>query len=287
LWKRPYFYKEAEVKKEEQKINRREFVKRAAMGTVGLGALLSGLGPSLFVSESLGQEKGLKYRPLGKTGLKVSEISFGGIYIAEAAVLEAAIDKGVNLIHTSYRYQRGDSPLMFGRVLRKPGMRDKVCLAIRGSTREDRLDRTLRTLGTDHADIMVLPVRSDRGVQEINSPRLEELFAILKEKKKIRFCGIAFHGNMAEIMRAAIKRGIFDVMLVRYDLTYRDSLDPLIAEAKKAGIGFIAMKTVKEYREVSYKDTLKKLLENKDVSSLLVGMKSIQEVEEDLSASAG
>ncbi|KPJ57631.1 MAG: hypothetical protein AMS15_09845 [Planctomycetes bacterium DG_23] len=239
------------MKKREQKISRREFVKRLAGGTAigaaGMGALLSGLGPSLFVSESLAQEKGLKYRPLGKTGLKVSEISFGGIYIAEAAVLAAAIDKGVNLIHTSYKYQRGDGLRMFG-------------------------------------DMVLTPIHD---LRRVNRPELPELYARLKEKKKVRFFGLACHSNMAAVMQAAIKRGIFDVMLVRYDLSHRASLDPLVAEAKKAGMGFMAMKTVKEYREGSYKDTLKKLLENKDVDALLVGMKDIQEVEEDLSASSG
>jgi len=279
------------VKKREQKISRREFVKRLAGGTAigaaGMGALLSGLGPSLFVSESLAQEKSLKYRPLGKTGLKVSEISFGGIYIAEAAVLAAAIDKGVNLIHTSYKYQRGDGLRMFGEVLKKPGVREKVYLAIQadkyGPT-EDRVDRTLQALHTDYVDMVLTPIHD---LRRVNRPELPELYARLKEKKKVRFFGLACHSNMAAVMQAAIKRGIFDVMLVRYDLSHRASLDPLVAEAKKAGMGFMAMKTVKEYREGSYKDTLKKLLENKDVDALLVGMKDIQEVEEDLSASSG
>ena len=277
------------MKKRKQEITRREFVKRAAagaaIGTAGLGALLAGLGPSLFVSGTLAQEKGLKYRPLGKTGLKVTEISFGGIYIAEAGVLEAAIDKGVNLIHTSYRYQRGAGLRMYGEVLKKPGVRDKVYLAIQADKRgpsEYRVDRTLQALHTDYVDIVMPPMHD---VERVNRPELPELFAKLKEKKKVRFFGLACHENMADVMQAAIKRGIFDVMLVRYNLGNRASLDPVLAEAKKAGIGFMAMKAVKDAEPGTHKETLKKLLQNKDVDTLLVGMKSFQEVEEDISAS--
>ena len=273
------------MKKRGGGITRREFVKRLAGGTAGMGALLAGLGPSLFVSGALAQEKGLKYRSLGNTGLKVSEISFGGIYIAESAVLEAAIDKGVNLIHTSYRYQRGDGLRMFGEVLKKPGMRDKVYLAIQADKRgptEYRVDQTLQALHTDYVDIVVPPIHD---VERVNRPDLPELFAKLKEKKKVRFFGLACHSNMADVMQAAIKRGIFDVLLVRYNLDNRALLDPVLAEVKKAGMGFMAMKTVKDAEPGTHKDTLKKLLENKDVDTLLVGTKNFQEMEEAISAS--
>ena len=273
-------------KRKQEEISRREFVKRVAagtaIGTAGLGALVSGLGPSLFVSGALAQEKGLKYRPLGNTGLKVSEISFGGIYIAEAAVLEAAIDKGINLIHTSSTYQRGASIRKYGQVLKKPGMRDKVALAIKDGPSEHSVDKALQKLHTDYVDIIVPPMHS---VESVNRPELPELFARLKIKKKVRFCGFACHKDMANVMQAAIRRGIFDVMLVRYNLHYRASLDPVLARAKRAGIGFMAMKTVKDVRRGSFKNTLKILLQNKDVDTLLVGMKSFQDVVEDISAS--
>jgi len=272
-------------KRGRKEISRREFVKRLAGGTAGMGALLTGLGPSLFVSGALAQEKGLKYRLLGKTGLKVSEISFGGIYIAEAAVLEAAIDKGVNLIHTSFKYQRGKGLPKYGQVLKKPGMREKVFLAIQGDKygpSEYRVDKTLQALHTDYVDMVMPPIHD---VKRVNRPELPELFARLKEKKKVRFFGLACHKNMADVMRAAIKRGIFDVMLVRYNLDNRALLDPVVAEVKKAGIGFMAMKTVTGAEPGTHKDTLKKLLVNKDVDTLLVGMKDFQEVEEDISAS--
>ena len=63
-----------------------------------------------------------------------------------------------------------------------------------------------------------------------------------KKAGKIRFAGVSFHGGHAEMVPAMIKLNHFDVFLMSYNFTMDPSTDALIAQAKKAKIGVVAMK---------------------------------------------
>lgn len=134
----------------------------------------------------------MKYRKMGKHGIKLSEMSIGtmyhGSYIPEKqshAVLEEAVNQGINFIDCADRYGIFDSELpmeertpaevVLGKFLKKHGRDDlvissKVWFQMRESPNSGGLSRkhikegirnTLSNLGTDYIDIYFCH-RSDR-----------------------------------------------------------------------------------------------------------------------------
>ncbi|MFJ1754728.1 aldo/keto reductase [Kitasatospora sp. NPDC088134] len=117
----------------------------------------------------------MQYRTLGRTGIRVSTLALGAMNFgrigrttqAEAtALVDAALDAGINLIDTADVYSGGESEELVGRAV--AGRREDVVLATkaglpmgddpnhRGSSRRwltTALDASLRRLGVDHVDL--------------------------------------------------------------------------------------------------------------------------------------
>jgi len=115
-------------------LSRREFLRRAATGAaVSVGAA-AGLGAALrpAAAAATGAEKGRRYRTLGRTGLKVSELGLGTIKIDSPAVVQHAMDLGVNYFDTAACYQGGKSEEKLGRALK--GRREQAVVATKWHT---------------------------------------------------------------------------------------------------------------------------------------------------------
>jgi 1-deoxyxylulose-5-phosphate synthase len=117
----------------------------------------------------------MNYRPLGRTGVQVSQLALGTDNFANPtseaecfAILDAAVEAGVNLVDTSNSYAAGEAERIIGRWLAARGQRDRVFLATkafyptgpgpndRGGSRLHLLracDDSLRRLQTDHLDL--------------------------------------------------------------------------------------------------------------------------------------
>jgi aryl-alcohol dehydrogenase-like predicted oxidoreductase len=117
----------------------------------------------------------MQYRTLGRTGVQVSSLVLGAMNFgalgrttqAEAtAIVDAALEGGINLIDTADRYSQGESEEMVGKAI--AGRRDDIVLATKanspmgdernhqGSSRRwlvTALDDSLRRLGVDHVDL--------------------------------------------------------------------------------------------------------------------------------------
>ena len=117
----------------------------------------------------------MRYRTLGRTGVKVSTLCLGAMMFGAfgnpdhdegVAVIDAAIDAGVNFIDTADVYSRGESEEIVGRALK--GKRDSIVLATKanGQMTDDRnsagnsrrwlmqeCENSLRRLGTDYIDL--------------------------------------------------------------------------------------------------------------------------------------
>ncbi|WP_031088297.1 aldo/keto reductase [Streptomyces sp. NRRL WC-3549] len=117
----------------------------------------------------------MQYRTLGRTGVQVSTLALGAMNFGAigrttqdeaTALVDAALEGGINLIDTADMYGRGESEEMVGKAL--AGRRDDVVLATkatmpmsdernhRGSSRRwlvTELDNSLRRLGVDHVDL--------------------------------------------------------------------------------------------------------------------------------------
>ena len=117
----------------------------------------------------------MQYRTLGRTGVQVSTLSLGAMNFGAigqttqenaTAIVDAALEAGVNLIDTADFYSQGESEEMVDRAI--AGRRDDVVLATkaflpmgeqrnhRGASRRwlvSALDSSLRRLGVDHVDL--------------------------------------------------------------------------------------------------------------------------------------
>jgi aryl-alcohol dehydrogenase-like predicted oxidoreductase len=275
----------AEIDEERRKMTRREFIKTSS--AVGAGIALSSYSALATQEEEKEPEMSgpFKLRTLGRTKLRVTELSFGGIQIRDVALLHAAIDKGINLIHTAQGYGGGRSIKIYGEVMKTK--RDKVFLGLKEAPRSDKVEEALKTLNTDHVDILFPPLHN---VKAMSNPDLPGAYEKLKKEGKIRFSGYACHSNMADVMKKAIELGFFDVMLVRYNMGNMAELAPILAEAKeKHNMGFMAMKVVNDLsknRADEIPKALKDTIKNKNVDALLIGMANFDDLNTNVDALA-
>ncbi len=207
----------------------------------------------------------LRYRVLGKTGLKVTEVGFGAEGVSDLSVIRQALDMGVNFFDTAHAYQGGNNERVLGAALGAD--RKKIILSSRSyvkdrKTLEAELDLSLRELKTDYLDIWYLGSRDD--------PVADELLAFrdaAKKAGKIRFSGISTHRPWK--MSEFVKRGGYDVVMIPYNFAMGAARDPLkmdatqietaLAEYEQAGLGIVAMKVMAGgYRDIpnAPKDTL-------------------------------
>ena len=140
---------------EERSINRRDLLKIGVAGAAAFG--LMGVG-NLFGAEPAAT---LAYRTLGRTGLKVTTLSFGAMLTPEPEVIRVGLDMGINYVDTARRYLNGRSEEFVSRALK--GIRDKVYVATKtqpaSNTKEaimKDVETSLVNLQTDHIDVIQL-----------------------------------------------------------------------------------------------------------------------------------
>ena len=185
---------------------------------------------------------GMAHRTLGKTGLKVTPLGFGGRGTTEAGVIERALDLGINFIDTGRMYQNNER--MLGGVLK--GKRKNVVIAGKTSakTRADALadlDTSLRELQTDYLDIWQL--HGKVRPEDVTSELLDVLQAA-KKSGKVRFVGITTHLNVPAMLTHMLKVGGTDVMLAGFNFTLKPEVAQAIRAARQAGMGIVAMKVL-------------------------------------------
>ncbi len=246
----------------------------------------------------------LEYRTLGRTGLKLTSVSFGCMITSDPSVIERALDLGINYFDTARVYQNGNNERMVGAALRN--LRNKVYISTKSVARTkaallEHLDTSLKEINTDYIDIWYL--HSYQRPDEIRDELLEAQ-EIAKKQGKVRFKGISTHINQAAVMRAALKKNHFDVFLTSYNFAMDKGLEPVLAEVKRAGAGIVAMKVMAGgYRDMPFYPTsaawrermkhdgaplaaLKWVLRNKDVDVTIPSMVDGEQLDENVRAMA-
>jgi hypothetical protein len=286
----------------------------AAAALAGCGAehspLVPAVGPAALAEPPAGAPPGMRYRKLGRTGLAVSEIGFGGVPISDPGLLLYAAERGINYVDTSPCYRRGHSERAIGGALAQA--RDRFVVTTkwcphhfgRPAKKEvflELLDGSLQRLRTDHVDVVLnheVGKRSDGlGWARLENEEMFEAFETAKRAGKVRFLGASGHdGDLQEIMHRAVGSGRFDVLLCRYSfLDYPDQQE-LVDRAHAAGVGYVAMKTLAgakgadldafRDRRTSFKQAaLKWVLSNPRISNLVISIGSRQQVDEYAAAS--
>jgi len=188
---------------------------------------------------------------LGKTGLNVHRIGFGGIPIQRLSMEEAerliryALDRGINFFDTARGYT--DSERKLGQVLSRK--RSQVLIASKSfgrdgvSIRRD-LETTLRELDTDYIDLYQFHnLASVPDLERVTAPggALEELVKA-REHGKIRLIGIT--GHKPWIVLKALRLFTFATIQIPFNFMETTALDELIPAARTAGVGIIAMKPI-------------------------------------------
>lgn len=243
----------------------------------------------------------LTKRPLGKTGFEVALLGLGGQSTLQdpdrpedaEAIVNRALDLGINYIDTSPRYGDTTSEKHLGRIM--ASRRSEVFLATKTADRTydgtmRQVEDSLKRLQTDHLDLY-----------QIHNLRLEdELLAILgkdgalkafeklKDDGVIRFMGVTGHKDPA-LMLDAIRAFPFDTVLMSLnvgDIHDRSFKEQLLGEAVKREMGIIAMKLTANGRlKPGEMFTIKEMLEyvfTLPVSNAIVGISSLAELEENV-----
>jgi len=241
-------------------VHRRQFIKRSTAAAVG--AIVSLRGFSLRAAsekeEPAAGPRQLRKRRLGKTGLMVSELAFGGAPLFEevptpvpektiAKMLDEAMELGLNFIDVSYIYGRGYIEKAFGQAIK--GKRDKLilfsrCPLGRGNSAREMLEESLQRLGTDHIDVYGMhgtwmsEDTADRLIQQL-IPDLEKA----KEAGKIRHIAATGHQAPTAMVRM-LNTGKIEVVEVPVNPIWREFLEVVVPAAKKMDVGVVGMKTL-------------------------------------------
>jgi L-galactose dehydrogenase len=202
----------------------------------------------------------MRLSPLGRTGLTVSELAFGGASVGQQygpvseadvrACLEHAAAAGMNLIDTSAYYGRGRSEELFGQVL-TPELRRQFAIC----TKAGRLDRdrfdfsaagmraclegSLRRLNCDAVDILLAhDIEFAADIGQV----VTETAAILHQLKAEGKCrAIGMSGLPLSLLRTVIAQCQLDVVIsyCHFTLFDRTLLTDLMPVAMAHGVGVL------------------------------------------------
>jgi predicted aldo/keto reductase-like oxidoreductase len=281
---------------EKKRMNRRTFIKAGMVGTAT--ALIA---PPVL-AETLQQMAEAEpsafpkpvYRTLGRTGLKITVVGFGAMLTPEPEVIRVAIEQGVNYIDTARKYMGGKNEEIVGKAV--TGLRDKVFIASKtlpeSKTKAEIIrdvETSLKTLGTDHIDVIQL--HNLTGRERIFFAETREALTLLKKQGKVRFCGVTTHKNEVEVLNALVDDPdrFFDTCLVKYNFKSDKEVSVAIDRAAAAGIGIIAMKTQAGGYDTTglgrispHQAALKWVLRNPKITTAIPGMKDLTQLREDI-----
>ena len=190
----------------------------------------------------------MKMKRLGRTGLMVTENSFGALPIQRlsreeaASLLRRAYDAGINFFDTARAYSDSEEKIGLGHS----DVRQNIIISTKsaGKTRQavlDDLETSLKNLKTDFVDILQL-----HNIPALPDPEDPESAhaALLQAKKagKCRFIGITTH--RIDVALAAAQCGLYDT--VQFPLSYLSSDEDLklVDLCREKDVGLIAMKAL-------------------------------------------
>jgi aryl-alcohol dehydrogenase-like predicted oxidoreductase len=245
-------------------------------------------------------------RDLGRTGFRVGIFSLGGQAAIEqpdnetkaVAIVERALDLGVNYIDTSARYG-GDarwSERYIGQVMKRRRREAFLATKTHDRTRDGSLrvlEKSLTLLQTDHVDLWQLHAMSTMAdVDAVFAPGgAIEAFEKARSEKLVRFLGITGHTD-PDVLSAAIRRFPFDAVLMAvnaadpYHLPFQKTLLPLAVEKK---MGIIGMKIPARGRllgAITMPEAMRYVL-SLPVSTVIVGVDSVAQLEENVATARG
>ena len=233
----------------------------------------------------------MEYTVLGKTGLKISRLGFGGIPIqridAEGTckLLDRMQEAGVNFIDTARAYTVSEEYL--GKALK--GRRDQFVLASKARTGSiehfaKEIETSLRLLQTDYLDLYQFHNPSIADFEALSAPggALEAMMEA-KEAGKVRHIGITMHS--LDVFKKALETDWVETIMFPYNIVESQG-EELIAACKEKNIGFIDMKPMAGGAIEDPQLALRYVLSNPAVTVAIPGMAEEKELEQNIMASS-
>ena len=232
----------------------------------------------------------MEYTTLGKTGLRVSRMGFGGIPIQKVdasvthALMERLAQRGVNYIDTARGYTVSEQFL--GEAL-EGGLREKFVIATKSMARTKEamardIDISLKNLRTDYIDLYQIHNPSLAELEQVLAPggALEALMEA-KAAGKIRHLGLTAH--MAAVFERALELDWVETVMFPYNIVETQG-EELMAKCREKNVGFICMKPMAGGALEDARLALRFIRQNENVSVVIPGMYDIREIDENLSA---
>jgi aryl-alcohol dehydrogenase-like predicted oxidoreductase len=292
------------------KITRRKFLHQAAIGAAGIG-VTTAMAPIKSFAKAAATASlpdKMPLRPLGQTGRNVGLFSLGGQGLLEipghtdeaVAIINRAIDLGVNYLDTSHYYGHGCSEQYYGEVLKT--RRNEVYLATKSADRTydgamRELDESLKRLQTDHLDCWQMHnVRTQKDVDGIFADNgALKAFQKARDEKITSFIGVTGHRNPF-MLKACVDRFPFDTILMALnaadkhldgtenETSFIKNLLPVAVEKKMGIIGMKVPALGKIFQPggIATMDQAMSYVLTLPVSTLIIGIKTIPELEENV-----
>lgn len=289
-------------------MKRRDFIKSSvALPTA------AAIGVASTAEAKAGKSRVESYRQLGRTDIRMSDISCGTSRLPSASLVLRAIDRGITYFDTAPDYGRSEEHI--GEALTRFKQRDKIYIASKFcngvghlQARADKddykaaVEGSLKRLNTDYLDVAFVHAIGESRDYDRERERLfdEDMLAAadeLKQAGKIRYLAVSSHGpyNMERLMTDAVKSGHFDLIMPAFNFMKFPKVPEVLKEAAARGVGVVAMKTLAGARAMDMdKNTdgavfehaaFKWVLQHPEVGGLVVTMKRVRDIDFYLQAS--
>ena len=233
----------------------------------------------------------MEYRILGKTGLEISRLGFGGIPIQKInaegtkALIRELIKEGINFIDTARGYTVSEEYLGFA----LEGVRDNFVLATKSMARTKEamakdIDISLKNLRTDYIDLYQVHNPGAKDVEQVMAPggALEALYEA-KKAGKIGHIGITLHS--VELFKQALDLPWVETIMFPYNIVETQG-EELIAQCADKNIGFICMKPLAGGAIDDAVTAMRFVVSNPAVTTVIPGMADAAEIAQNVSATA-
>ena len=231
----------------------------------------------------------MEYRILGKTGLKISALGFGGIPIQRIdaqgtkQLLQQMQNAGINYIDTARGYTVSEEYLGYG----LEGIRDKFILATKSMARDKEgmardIGISLRNLRTDYIDLYQFHNPNAAQLEQILAPGgAMEAMLEAKAAGRIGHIGITLHS--LDVFEKVVAYDWVESVMFPYNIVETQG-EAMIATCAEKNIGFIAMKPLAGGALENATLAMRFVCTNPNVSVVIPGMAEETELNQNLAA---
>ncbi len=231
----------------------------------------------------------MEYITLGKTGLQVSRLGFGGIPIqridaaATKELIRVLAEKGINFIDTARGYTVSEKYL--GEALE--GLHDKFVLATKSMARTKEamaadIETSLDTLKTDYIDLYQIHNPNLAQLDQVIAPD-GALEALIEAREAGRIGHIGLTAHTIEVFAKALELDWVETIMFPYNIVETQG-EELIKKCAEKNIAFIVMKPMAGGAIEDPELALRFICSNPDATVVIPGMYDLKEIEINLAA---